>query len=174
MKKVLYLILISFTVLVGCKNNEKAVVVDKEVEKEVICDKLDKWHENAAKADYEAYFNGMTTDGVFIGTDVTENWTIDEFKSFSKPHFDKGKAWSFKAVDRNIYIYENNELAWFDEVLDTWMGVCRGSGVVKKVNSQWKIQHYVLSLTIPNDNINNVIKINKKKDSLFLKKFFIH
>ena len=55
-------------------------------------------------------------------------------------------------------------------VLDTWMGVCRGSGVVKKVNGDWKIEHYVLSLTVPNENINAVVKVNKARDSVFLSK----
>ena len=48
------------------------------------------------------------------------------------------------------------------------MGVCRGSGVLKKKDGVWKIEHYVLSLTVPNDNIQDVIQINKEKDSLFL------
>ena len=51
------------------------------------------------------------------------------------------------------------------------MGVCRGSGVLEKTGNDWKIKHYVLSLTIPNDNINDVIKINKEKDSIFLSKY---
>ena len=50
------------------------------------------------------------------------------------------------------------------------MGVCRGSGVLIKNEDTWKIEHYVLSLTVPNNNIQEVIKINKVKDSLFLQK----
>ena len=49
----------------------------------------------------------MTDKSVFIGTDAGENWDIKAFKSFSKPYFDKGQAWSFKAIDRNIYIYND-------------------------------------------------------------------
>ncbi len=61
-------------------------------------------------------------------------------------------------------------MAWFDELLDTWMGVCRGSGVLVKNGDSWKIKQYVLSLTVPNSNIDEVIKINKIKDSTFVKK----
>jgi hypothetical protein len=39
------------------------------------------------------------------------------------------------------------------------MKICRGSGVLEKVNGEWKIKHYVLSMTIPNDDINAVINI---------------
>jgi len=40
------------------------------------------------------------------------------------------------------------------------MGVCRGSGVIEMVDEKLKIKHYVLSLTVPNDVIDEVIKIN--------------
>jgi hypothetical protein len=47
------------------------------------------------------------------------------------------------------------------------MKICRGSGVVVFLNNQWKIKHYVLSMTIPNDNTDEVIKIkNPIEDAL--------
>lgn len=144
--------------------------IDVLTENESIQNVLDSWHLNAAQTDFKSYFGAMTKDGVFVGTDVSEVWTVQEFKDFSKPFFDRGKAWSFKAVDRNIYINEDSKIAWFDEVLETWMGVCRGSGVLKKNNDTWEIAHYVLSLTIPNENIQEVMKVNKQQDSLYLKK----
>ena len=113
----------------------------------------------------------MSNQSVFVGTDAAEVWNIQQFKDFSKPYFDKGKAWSFTSVERNVYLNSNGEIAWFDELLATWMGVCRGSGVLKKDKGSWKIEHYVLSVTVPNDNIQDVMKVNKEKDSLFLKQF---
>ena len=110
----------------------------------------------------------MTQDGVFIGTDAMENWQNDEFRAFSKPYFDQGKAWSFTAVQRNIYLSEDGTFAWFDELLDTQMKICRGSGVLKKVNGQWKIAHYVLSIAVPNDNVSELIKIKEEKDDQLL------
>ena len=137
-------------------------------EKEIIERQLDAWHLAAAEADYDAYFSLMTGNAVFIGTDATENWQLDAFKQFSKPYFDKGKAWSFQAVERNIYLDNTEQIAWFDELLDTWMGICRGSGVVLLESGEWKISHYVLSATIPNDDMDAVISIKKEKDSLQL------
>jgi hypothetical protein len=34
-------------------------------------------------------------DGIFIGTDATERWTVAEFKAYAKPHFDKGRGWTY-------------------------------------------------------------------------------
>ncbi|QLG44913.1 nuclear transport factor 2 family protein [Costertonia aggregata] len=129
---------------------------------------LTDWHRAAANADFNAYFGLMTPDAIFIGTDATENWTRTEFEIFSKPYFDKGKAWSFMAVERNIFLNENKDLAWFDELLDTQMKLCRGSGVLKKVGKEWKIAHYVLSIAVPNDNVSELIELKKEKDDLLL------
>jgi ketosteroid isomerase-like protein len=130
---------------------------------------IDTWHLAAANADFDAYFNILTEDAVFVGTDAAEVWNKAQFMTFSKPYFDKGKAWSFTSKQRNVYVDASGEIAWFDELLDTWMLLCRGSGVLKKVDGVWKISHYVLSLTIPNDKIQQVITVKKEIDSLFLK-----
>ena len=140
----------------------------QHTEKDKINYVLDSWHMAAANADFDAYFGLMTEDGVFLGTDAMENWQNDEFKSFSKPYFDKGKAWSFTAVQRNIYLGDDTKFAWFDELLDTQMKICRGSGVLKKVNGQWKIAHYVLSIAVPNDNVDALVKIKQEKDNELL------
>jgi ketosteroid isomerase-like protein len=128
-------------------------------EKEKVNTTLDAWHKAAAEANYNAYFGMMTDDAIFIGTDPTENWNLKAFQAFAKPYFDKGKAWNFKAMERHIYFDKSGKLAWFDELLNTQMKICRGSGVLVKIGAAWKIKHYVLSMTIPNDNTDEVIKI---------------
>lgn len=125
---------------------------------------LDQWHHAAAEANFKEYFSLMTKDGVFIGTDATENWQNKEFKKFAKPHFDNGKAWSFGTLERNIYTSKNTKIAWFDELLSTHMGICRGSGVLEETEDGWKIAHYVLSITIPNEDVQTVTKMKKAFD----------
>lgn len=139
-------------------------------DKEAIGKTLDDWHKAAAEANFDNYFSLMTDDAIFIGTDPTENWNKQAFKAYSKPHFDKGKAWNFTSIERNIFLSNDKETAWFDELLDTKMKICRGSGILKKENGKWKIAHYVLSIAIPNDNSNEVIKIKAKFDELLIEK----
>ncbi len=139
-------------------------------EQEQITIVLDNWHKAAADANAKLYFGALTDDAVFIGTDATENWNKKEFEAFAKPYFDKGKAWDFKPLERHIYLSKDQKTAWFDELLDTWMKVCRGSGVMVKVGNEWKIQHYVLSMTVPNDNTNEVIKIKASIEDAFVQK----
>ncbi|RIV73204.1 nuclear transport factor 2 family protein [Flagellimonas aequoris] len=145
------------------------IVVSAQVtEKQKINEVLDHWHLAAANADFDAYFGLMTKDAVFIGTDAMENWQNEAFKNFSKPYFDRGKAWSFTSVQRNVYMNEAKTFAWFDELLDTQMKICRGSGVLKKINGQWKIAHYVLSIAVPNENVDELVQIKEKKDDELL------
>lgn len=120
---------------------------------------LDAWHKAAAEANYNGYFDMLTDDSVFIGTDATENWNKPAFQAYAKPHFDKGKAWNFTPLERHIYFGTDKKIAWFDELLDTQMKICRGSGVMVFKNGKWKIKHYVLSMTVPNNNADAVIKI---------------
>ncbi|WP_394747638.1 nuclear transport factor 2 family protein [Spongiimicrobium salis] len=142
----------------------------QQTEQNTITTVLNRWHKAAADADFKAYFNEMTQDGVFIGTDATENWQNKAFRAFSKPYFEAGKAWDFTAVERHIYLNDTKDFAWFDELLDTQMKLCRGSGVLKKVEGQWKIAHYVLSIAVPNENVAELVALKKEKDSLLLQK----
>ncbi len=120
---------------------------------------LDSWHKAAADADFDAYFGLMDEHSVFVGTDAKEVWDKQAFMEFSKPYFDKGKAWAFTKISRNIYYTSGDTHAWFDETLNTWMGVCRGSGVLQYKNRHWIIKHYVLSLAVPNEKMKDVISI---------------
>ncbi len=120
---------------------------------------LDYWHNAASRADMPAYFGMIDEEGIYIGTDATENWTKQAFYDWSKPYFDKGKAWSFHAEERKIYLLEDLKMAWFDEKLSSASGPLRGSGVLINRNGQWKILHYVLSLPVPNERFKEVIEL---------------
>lgn len=167
MKKILLLVVVS--VCASCNTEKARQKVDEfrlAQHKTAINTVLDAWHKAAADADFDAYFSKMTDDAIFIGTDAVENWKNEEFKAFSKPYFDKGKAWSFTALERNVFMSEYGDIAWFDELLNTQMELCRGSGVIRKVGDTWKIAHYVLSIAVPNDNVKEVVAMKKQYDSI--------
>ena len=129
---------------------------------------LNNWHQSAAEAHFDGYFNAIADDGIFIGTDAKENWSKEQFKVFAKPYFDRGKAWNFKVIQRNIYFSKDQKIVWFDELLTTQMKICRGSGVIQKTKDGWKIKHYVLSMTVPNENVDEVVKVKAKLEDILL------
>ncbi|ROI04694.1 MULTISPECIES: nuclear transport factor 2 family protein [unclassified Chryseobacterium] len=128
-----------------------------EKEKTEISTMLDAFNMAAAKADYNTYFNYFADESTFIGTDASEIWDKKAFMIWAKPHFDKKRTWNFTALKRNIYFSKDGKLAWFDELLDTQMKICRGSGVVEKINGSWKVKQYVLSMTVPNEVVDKVV-----------------
>lgn len=141
-----------------------------QTDKNKINQTLDAWHKAAAEVKFDAYFSALADDAIYIGTDATENWTKPAFKIWAKPYFDKGTTWNFKALERHIFFDKSGKIAWFDELLDTQMKICRGSGVLVKVGNEWKIQHYVLSMTIPNDEVDAVTKIKTPIEDVLISK----
>jgi len=122
---------------------------------------IDALHAAASSADGAGYFRLFTEDARFIGTDATERWTLAEFRAYAEPYFARGQGWTYTPVERTVTIAPIQCLcvAWFDEVLqnDSY-GVTRGSGVLRKTRSGWKIEQYVLSFAVPNDRARAVVE----------------
>lgn len=122
------------------------------------------WHRAAAEADAATFFGSMDSLSIYIGTDKTEHWTKAEFLAFAKPYFDKGEAWAFEATERHVFHYPDENIAYWDELLDTWMGPCRGTGIVQRqFDGSWKLLHYTLSVTVDNDKIQEFIELGGEK-----------
>jgi ketosteroid isomerase-like protein len=121
---------------------------------------LDRLHLAAAKADGPAYFTLYTPDAVFLGTDVTERWTMPQFRAYAQPYFDKGQGWTYAARARQVTIapVDCRCVAWFDEVLDSQSyGTARGTGTLVRTADGWKVTQYALTFPIPNDVADEVI-----------------
>lgn len=162
MKQLYYLIILITTLgLQACKSNSK----DTAALKKELSSLVDKWHLAATEANEEEYFGFIADESIYIGTDPKEKWDKKAFYGFAEKYFKRGKAWDFKTIDRAIYLTDDANYAWFDERLDTWMGICRSSGVLKKYDTGWKIEHYHLSVTIANELIKDFMEV-QMKDSL--------
>ncbi|GAA5024354.1 hypothetical protein GCM10011506_07930 [Marivirga lumbricoides] len=123
---------------------------------------LNAWHKAAATADEDFFFGTMAEDGIYLGTDKTEKWTRDEMREWAKEYFERESAWSFEATSRDVYFSADGKTAWFNEKLNTWMGICKGTGVLVKQKGKWKIALYDLSVTIDNDKIQEFVKLIEK------------
>ncbi|TAA46906.1 nuclear transport factor 2 family protein [Corallincola spongiicola] len=112
---------------------------------------LNTFHQSAATANGEVYFSLFHRNGVFIGTDAGERWTVNQFQEYAQPYFSQGKGWTYTPSTRHIDISEDGQFAWFDELLwNEKYGQCRGSGALIKTPTGWKILQYHLTFPIPN------------------------
>ena len=126
---------------------------------------LDGLHKDAHEGNFQAYFDRYTEDAVFLGTDKTERWSINEFKSYAKPAFADGHGWTYTVEERN---WEGTgDIRWFDEILfNEKLGYCRGTGVIQLQNDKWKIAHYALTMLVPNSIASEIGAQTKKADNL--------
>ncbi|MCW5913538.1 MAG: nuclear transport factor 2 family protein [Chitinophagaceae bacterium] len=152
----LFFVMFSFSQSHNGAGNKKELSQDDE--RKVINLTLDSFNLAASKADFNAYFDFYTPDAIFTGTDATERWNKEEFMAFAKPYFDRGRAWSYTTLGRHIYFDTSGKLAWFDELLNTQMKICRGSGVLVKQADGWKLKQYILSVTVPNNLMGELVK----------------
>jgi len=108
---------------------------------------LDGFHAAAANGDWNTYFNLMSEDAVFIGTDAAERWPKSEFQAYAT----KTSGWHYSPKTRNINLTPAGKSAWFDEILiSKSYGTSRGTGVLIRTDSGWKLSQYSLSFPIPN------------------------
>ncbi len=164
------LILLIAVCFTACTSNTP-VPTDTATETVKVAAVLDSLNATAARADFTSYFNLYAANGVFTGTDATERWDKKAFMAWAKPIFDKGRAWSFTKLERHIYFEKTGTVAWFDELLNTQMKICRGSGVLVKEGSDWKIAQYILSTTIPNEQIDSIVQIKAPLEDKLIEKF---
>ena len=151
-------------IAVRCTPAPQPTQASPAAERTEIAALLDAWHRAAANADSSAYFGALVPDSaVFIGTDDTERWTTEAFRTWSRPHFQNGKGWTFRPKDRKIGL--NAQTAWVDERLDSpHMGACRGTAVLRKINGEWKIALYSLSFSVPNPRADAVMEALKSPE----------
>lgn len=161
MRYLIFFCLVLF-LAVGCKDEAKSI--DQSAIKAEVNQILNDWHNAAAEGDFKRYFSHFATESaIFMGTDVDEYWTVSEFKKYAKKPFQKGAGWVYTPIKRHVYISNSGQVVWFDETLSSeTFGVARGTGVLVKVDSTYKIAHYSLSLPIPNSIAYDVAKQAKE------------
>ncbi|WP_312768411.1 nuclear transport factor 2 family protein [Epilithonimonas sp.] len=169
MKKIISIFILSFLIFSIPISAQKKGFYEN-VQKKNINKLLDDFNIFAANADFDKYFDCFAEESTFIGTDATEVWNKQEFKDWAKPFFDKKTTWNFKSLKRNIYFSKDGNYAWFDEILDTQMKICRGSGVLEKISGKWKVKQYVLSVTVPNEVVDEVTKIKTPIEDVLIQK----
>jgi len=126
--------------------------------KVAVANLLDDFHQRASDSDFKGYFDCFAPEGRFLGTDATENWTVQEFKKYAAPAFRAGKGWKYTPIkeSRVLNLLADASLVCFDEQLESQeFGAARGTGICRRVSDdsseeKWWIVQYHLSFPVPN------------------------
>jgi ketosteroid isomerase-like protein len=112
---------------------------------------LDRLHAAASEADGAAYFALFAPDAVFLGTDATERWTVEQFRAYAEPFFARGQGWTYVPTERHVSVNGAGDVAWFDERLsNAKYGEVRGTGVLVRHGERWLVAQYNLAFPVPN------------------------
>ncbi|PMG41894.1 nuclear transport factor 2 family protein [Shewanella sp. 10N.286.52.B9] len=115
---------------------------------------LDQLHQNASQANWDSYFSLYHQQAVFLGTDATERWDMQQFAGYARPT----DGWHYEVSSRQLLQFDNTIV--FDELLESASyGLCRGTGALQLTDDGWKIIQYHLSIAVPNDNAKAVARL---------------
>lgn len=121
---------------------------------------LDDWHLAASEVDQDRYLGHLAPDVVFMGTDRTERWDLAAFRGYVEEHFGQGRGWTYVPSDRFVHLGPSRDVAWFDERLTSnSYGDLRGTGVLRWDGETWRIVHYSMTFTVPNDIAREVVGV---------------
>lgn len=133
-------------------NGLQATALGADAETAAVTDVLSALHQYADEGRFDDYFGLFTDDAIYIGTDATERWSMDDFKGFATGPFEDGHGWTYDLIERNIVLSPMKNVAWFDELLEQEKyGTARGTGTLVRTFGGWKITQYHLTFPIPND-----------------------
>jgi hypothetical protein len=139
-------------VTMGCFISFSAAAGDRTEAEKAVDAVLSSFHQAASDADGDLYFGHLVEGAVFMGTDATERWSVEELEAFARPYFSEGRGWTYTKTQRHVYVAADGLTAWFDEMLwNETYGNCRGTGVLVRTDNGWRIAQYSLSIPIPND-----------------------
>ncbi len=124
---------------------------------------LDLLHEYASIHDSDLYLGLFADDAVFLGTDAAERWDKTAMAQWVIPLFASGSGWTYVSSNRHIFLSDDGSTAWFDEQLfNEKFGECRGSGVLRQIDTEWKLAQYNLTIPIPNELAHSVVDMIKE------------
>ena len=149
---------------VACRSPGDSAVVqfDRARATTAVSAVLDSLHHFASVADEEAYFGLFSPEAVFFGTDATERWTVEQFRAWAHQRFAAGQGWTYvlRAGTRHVEFDPSGSVAWFDEILDNaHYGETRGTGVLRRIDGDWKIAQYHLTIPVPNALADSVVQM---------------
>jgi len=109
---------------------------------------LDALHEAGTKADPAVFASLLTADAVVLGFEGQPRLAGDALRARINASFTAGRAWRYRATERDIRYSPAGDVAWFDEFLAGQQGRSGwGTGVLVRTSAGWRVAQYNLNLS---------------------------
>lgn len=118
---------------------------------------LDTWHKSSGEVKFGPFINSLAADAVILGADREERWDKNHSDKFSEQYFNPKYAWNYTYQNRSVHFNTDSTTAWFDETFKINTKYFRGTGVLSKIDNDWKIQQYNLSMLAPYADVKSAI-----------------
>lgn len=152
--------LLAVLFLASCASTSSIDEIDRDRALMFVDHVLNTWHTDASTGNFDRYFDAMTRDSIFLGTDATERWTKDQFMGYAREPFSDGNGWTYTPSERFVAFSDHGHTAWVDELLtNAKYGTLRGTAVLQRRGDDWKIAHYSLTFLVPNEKAGSVVEV---------------
>ena len=113
----------------------------------------------ARHIDLQVNFGHFAEGAVFVGTDASEHWDVEEFRAYAEPHFQGESAWTYVPQQRRLHLDGRGWCSFEEQLAHTTYGLMRGTGLLVREEGHWRISQYVLSFPVPNERAAEVVAL---------------
>lgn len=108
---------------------------------------LDTFHRAMADAETKAFISTLTPDAVLLGLGGNTRWEGEGLEVRIGEYFSRVPDVDIRVQQSEVRLSPDGSTAWFDESLLYNNGIAQGwgSGVLVKIDTDWKIAQYHLS-----------------------------
>ncbi len=90
----------------------------------------------------------IAPDATLVGRSA--RLTVPVLRALVEPHLARGQGWTSIPIEHRVYLSPTGDLAWFEELYESQnQGRMRGTGVMRKVDGDWKFAHGNVMLLVP-------------------------
>ena len=105
-------------------------------------------HHAATVADAPRFFAAFAPEAMIFGS--TARLTLARYRALREPYLARGQGLPSTLLEHRIHLSSSGELAWFEELVNVFdHDRLRGTGVMRRVDGDWKLVHYSAMILVP-------------------------
>ncbi len=109
-------------------------------------------HVAKGEGDGSRYYGLFVPEAIVLGTARSERFSLAGLQAILGPYYAQGRRPTSIPIEQQVYLSPDGGWAWFEELIERkYLGLMRGTGVLRKVDNTWKFVHYNLIILVPRE-----------------------